>query len=176
MTSNIGARQLRDFGQGVGFNTAAKRSEEDGHVKSVIQSALKKAFTPEFLNRIDDVMIFKNLSEKDIEIIIDIELESLYSRTKEMGLVVEVANEAKKYIAQKGYDPEYGARSLSRAIQKYIEDPLAEEIIQSRVAEGDLVQIKFNKKKEEIDIKIKKKNLPIEDNRGEDSKEGGPKG
>ena len=163
MTSNIGARQLRDFGQGVGFSTAAKKAVEDDHAKHVIQSALKKAFAPEFLNRIDDIMIFNSLSEEDIAIIIDIELEGLYARTREMGFSVEISDDAKKYIAKKGYDPEYGARPLSRAIQKYIEDPLAEEIIQSKVEDGDLIRIKFNKKKDDVEIEIEKQTKALEE-------------
>ena len=156
MTSNIGARQIKDFGQGVGFSTAAKKANADEYAKGVIQSALKKAFAPEFLNRIDDMMIFNSLSKEDIHQIIDIELEGLYSRTKEMGFTVQISEPAKDYIADKGYDSDYGARPLSRAIQKYIEDPLAEEIIQSRLTEGDLIKINFDKKSNEIKIDIEK--------------------
>ena len=154
MTSNIGARQLKDFGQGVGFSTSTKQKNADDHAKSVIQNALKKAFAPEFLNRIDDIMIFNSLSKEDIGKIIDIELEGLYSRTKELGYVVEISDPAKAFIADKGFDADYGARPLARAIQKYIEDPLAEEIIQSKVDEGDMISIKFDKKKSEIKINI----------------------
>ena len=157
MTSNIGARQLKDFGQGVGFSTAAKKATADDHARSVIQSALKKAFAPEFLNRIDDMMIFNSLTKEDIHKIIDIELEGLYSRTREMGFNVEISEPAKDFIADKGYDADYGARPLARAIQKYIEDPLAEEIIQSRLTEGDLIKIKFDQDKKEIVIDIEKK-------------------
>ena len=156
MTSNIGARQLKDFGQGVGFSTAAKKQNLEGHAKGVIQSALKKAFAPEFLNRIDDMMVFNSLQKEDIHKIIDIELEGLYSRTKEMGFTVEIAEPAKDFIADKGFDAEYGARPLSRAIQKYVEDPLAEEIIQSRLTEGDMISIKLGKDKESITIDIVK--------------------
>lgn len=154
MTSNIGARQLKDFGQGVGFSTAAKKSSSDEYAKGVIQSALKKAFAPEFLNRIDDMMIFNSLTKEDIHQIIDIELEGLYSRTKEMGFTVEISDPAKDFIADKGYDPDYGARPLARAIQKYVEDPLAEEIIQSNLVEGDMISIKLDKEEKNIDIKI----------------------
>lgn len=157
MTSNIGARQLKDFGQGVGFTTAAKKATADDHARNVIQSALKKAFAPEFLNRIDDMMIFNSLTKEDIHKIIDIELEGLYSRTREMGFNVEISEPAKDFIADKGYDADYGARPLARAIQKYIEDPLAEEIIQSRLTEGDLIKIKFDQDKKEIVIDIEKK-------------------
>lgn len=154
MTSNIGARQIKDFGQGVGFATAAKKAKSDDYAKGVIQSALKKAFAPEFLNRIDDMMIFNSLNKEDIHQIIDIELEGLYARTKEMGFTVEISEPAKDFIADKGYDPDYGARPLSRAIQKYVEDPLAEEIIQSRLVEGDMISIKLNEAKDGIKIDI----------------------
>ncbi|KAA3648883.1 MAG: ATP-dependent Clp protease ATP-binding subunit [Bacteroidetes bacterium] len=154
MTSNIGARQLKDFGRGVGFNTSAKQAKSDDYAKGVIQSALKKAFAPEFLNRIDDMMVFNSLTKEDIHQIIDIELEGLYARTKEMGFTVEISEPAKDFIADKGYDPDYGARPLSRAIQKYIEDPLAEEIIQSNLVDGDLISIKFDKEAKEIKIDI----------------------
>lgn len=156
MTSNIGARQLKDFGQGVGFSTAAKRNSSDQYAKGVIQTALKKAFAPEFLNRIDDIMVFNALSQEDIHQIIDIELEGLFVRTKELGFTVAISDAAKDFIAKKGYDPDYGARPLSRAIQKTIEDPLAEEIIQSKLEEGDLIKIGLNKEKTEIKIDIEK--------------------
>ena len=154
MTSNIGARQLKDFGQGVGFSTAAKKQSSEDHAKGVIQSALKKAFAPEFLNRIDDMMVFNSLQKEDIHKIIDIELEGLYSRTREMGFTVEISEAAKDFIANKGFDAEYGARPLSRAIQKYVEDPLAEEIIQSHLLEGDMISIKLGEDKESIKIDI----------------------
>ena len=154
MTSNIGARQLKDFGAGVGFSTAAKKENQDNYASGVIKSALKKAFAPEFLNRIDDIMIFNSLTKEHIHEIIDIELEGLYSRTKEMGFTVEISEPAKGFIADKGYDPDYGARPLARAIQKYVEDPLAEEIIQSRLLEGDMISIKLDDKKENIKIDI----------------------
>ncbi|MEX2379174.1 MAG: hypothetical protein WD530_00405, partial [Vicingaceae bacterium] len=134
----------------------AKKAKADDHSKSVIHSALKKAFAPEFLNRIDDMMIFNSLTKEDIHKIIDIELEGLYSRTREMGFTVEISDPAKDFIADKGFDAEYGARPLARAIQKYIEDPLAEEIIQSRLNEGDLIKIKFDQEKKEVLIDIEK--------------------
>jgi ATP-dependent Clp protease ATP-binding subunit ClpC len=156
MTSNIGARQLKDFGQGVGFSTSAKKTSSEDYSKGVIQTALKKAFAPEFLNRIDDMMIFNSLTKEDIHQIIDIELEGLYSRTTELGFNVQISDPAKDFIAEKGYDPDYGARPLSRAIQKYIEDPLAEEIIQANLEEGDLIIINLDKEKKEIIIDIEK--------------------
>ncbi|MAY83413.1 MAG: Clp protease ClpC [Flavobacteriales bacterium] len=162
MTSNIGARQLKDFGQGVGFSTQARKESASDNTKGIIQSALKKAFAPEFLNRIDDIMVFNSLSQDDIKKIIDIELEGLYARTTEMGFTVEISDPAKEFIAEKGFDADYGARPLNRAIQKYIEDPLAEEIIQSKLDEGDMISIKLDKKKENIKIDIVKKKKAVE--------------
>lgn len=157
MTSNIGSRQLKDFGQGVGFGTKARSEGTDTHTKGVIESALKKAFAPEFLNRIDDVVLFNSLTKDDIHKIIDLELAKLVKRIEGLGYAIKISKPAKDYIADKGYDEAYGARPLARAIQKYIEDNLAEEIISKKVAEGDSVKIDFDKKKEEIVVKIDKK-------------------
>ena len=137
MTSNIGARQLQDFGTGVGFGTKARTESDQENTRGVIENALKKAFAPEFLNRIDDVVIFNSLSKDDILKIIDIELDKLFNRINTLGYEVKLTEKAKSYIADKGFDEKYGARPLSRAIQKYIEDPLAEEIIQKNIKEGD---------------------------------------
>jgi ATP-dependent Clp protease ATP-binding subunit ClpC len=156
MTSNIGARQLKDFGQGVGFSTTAKVETATDHSKGVIESALKKAFAPEFLNRIDDVVIFNSLTRDDIHKIIDIELDSLYGRIKGLGYTIKISEDAKDFISDKGYDVEFGARPLKRAIQKYLEDPLAEEIIRSPLTEGDIIDVNFDKEKQEIKIKINK--------------------
>jgi ATP-dependent Clp protease ATP-binding subunit ClpC len=156
MTSNIGARKLKDFGQGVGFGTAAQTSQADANAKGVIENALKKTFAPEFLNRVDDVMIFNNLDRDDIHKIIDIELEILFSRIKALGYDLTLTKKAKDYIADKGFDSDYGARPLKRAIQKYIEDALAEEIINSNLKEGDAITMDLDDKKNELNIKIKK--------------------
>ena len=156
MTSNIGARKLKDFGQGVGFGTAAKEAQISENTRSVIENALKKAFAPEFLNRIDDVMVFNALEKEDINKIIDIELEQLITRIKGLGYQLELTDEAKDYIAEKGFDKAYGARPLKRAIQKYIEDALAEEIITSNVHEGDKILMDLDSKKDELTIKIEK--------------------
>ncbi len=156
MTSNIGARQLKDFGQGVGFGTAAKKSQEDSHQKSVIENALKKAFAPEFLNRIDDVIVFNPLEREHIHQIIDIELAKLYNRIKDIGYDLNLSDKAKDYIAEKGFDKQYGARPLKRAIQKYIEDVLAEEIVNSKLEEGDSIFMDYDGKSELLSIKIKK--------------------
>ncbi|MEZ4811344.1 MAG: ATP-dependent Clp protease ATP-binding subunit [Allomuricauda sp.] len=156
MTSNIGARQLKDFGQGVGFGTAAKKAQEDTHQKTVIESALKKAFAPEFLNRIDDVIVFNPLEREDIHKIIDIELDKLFRRIKDIGYDLSLSGKAKDYISEKGFDKQYGARPLKRAIQKYIEDVLAEEIVNSKLEEGDSIFMDLDEKKDELTIKIKK--------------------
>ncbi|SNY99494.1 ATP-dependent Clp protease ATP-binding subunit [Flagellimonas pacifica] len=156
MTSNIGARQLKDFGQGVGFGTAAKKAQADSHQKGVIENALKKAFAPEFLNRIDDVIVFNPLEREDIHKIIDIELNKLFKRIKDIGYDLSLSKKAKDYIADKGFDKQYGARPLKRAIQKYIEDALAEEIVNSKLDEGDSIFMDLDTKKEELTIKIKK--------------------
>mgnify|MGYP000740062742 FL=1 len=156
MTSNIGARQLKDFGQGVGFGTSAKKAQADSHQKSVIENALKKAFAPEFLNRIDDVIVFNPLEREDIHKIIDIELKKLFARIKDLGYNLSLSEKAKDYIADKGFDKQYGARPLKRAIQKYIEDALAEEIVNSKLGEGDSIFMDLDEKKSELTIKIEK--------------------
>lgn len=156
MTSNIGARRLQDFGQGVGFGTAAQKSQADSHAKGVIESALKKAFAPEFLNRIDDVMVFNSLSREDIHKIIDIELNKLYKRIEGIGYTLRLSQEAKDFIVDKGYDKEYGARPLNRAIQKYVEDALAEEIINSNIHEGDSIEMELDKENDKLKVTVLK--------------------
>ncbi|HTF05494.1 MAG TPA: ATP-dependent Clp protease ATP-binding subunit [Bacteroidia bacterium] len=156
MTSNIGSRQLKDFGTGVGFSTGAKQDHGDDHAKGVIENALKKAFAPEFLNRIDDVVMFNSLSRENIHLIIDIELDKLYGRVSQLGYTIEITEKAKDFIVDKGFDAAYGARPLKRAIQKFIEDPLAEEIIKSGISEGDTVMIDYNEEKKDIVITMTK--------------------
>lgn len=156
MTSNIGSRQLKDFGMGVGFSTQAKMEQSDDIAKGVIEKALKNAFAPEFLNRIDDVVLFNNLNQEHIKKIIHIELKSLFHRVEEMGYKLTITDKATLYIAEKGFDEKYGARPLKRAIQKYLEDPMAEEIIKSNIDEGDVIAIDLNKDGTDILIKIKK--------------------
>ncbi|MFK7908716.1 MAG: ATP-dependent Clp protease ATP-binding subunit, partial [Chitinophagales bacterium] len=138
MTSNIGARQLKDFGSGVGFSTNAKKSQGESLAKSTIGKALKRTFSPEFLNRIDDVVIFNSLGKEEIFQIIDIALKDLYSRIEKLGYTMRLSDVAKEFLAEKGYDPQFGARPLHRAIQRYIEDPLAEEILSSKLEKGDI--------------------------------------
>ncbi|PTX62725.1 ATP-dependent Clp protease ATP-binding subunit ClpC [Kordia periserrulae] len=162
MTSNIGARKLKDFGAGVGFGTAAKKTQADDHAKGVIENALKKAFAPEFLNRIDDVVIFNSLEREDIHKIIDIEIAKLYARIKGLGYDLLLSDKAKDYIADKGFDKQYGARPLKRAIQKYIEDALAEEIITSKIHEGDKIFMDLDEDNDELTIKIEKAEKPTE--------------
>ncbi len=156
MTSNIGARKLKDFGQGVGFGTSTRKNQADDNAKSIIQNALKKAFAPEFLNRIDDVVVFNALEREHIHQIIDIELEKLYKRIKGLGYDLSLTESAKDYISDKGFDKDYGARPLKRAIQKYIEDALAEEIISANLEEGDSIVMDLDKETNELSISIEK--------------------
>ncbi|GAA4791269.1 ATP-dependent Clp protease ATP-binding subunit [Olivibacter ginsenosidimutans] len=150
MTSNIGARQLKDFGQGVGFTTTAKATQAETHSRSVIENALKRAFAPEFLNRVDDVIVFNALGKEEIFKIIDIELKSLFDRIQGLGYTVNLTDGAKEFIAEKGFDSNFGARPLKRAIQKYLEDPIAEEILKGDLADGAILSIDYDKAKEEI--------------------------
>ncbi len=154
MTSNIGARQLADFGTGVGFGTAAQSAQKEDNSKVVIQNALRKAFAPEFLNRIDDMIMFKSLTRDGIHSIIDLELAKLYGRINNLGYQIELTEKAKDFICDKGYDEKYGARPLKRAIQKYIEDPLAEEIVKSTMKEGDKIALDLEDGKEMLTVVI----------------------
>lgn len=149
MTSNIGTRQLKDFGRGVGFKTNSDVSDVE-YSRSVIQKALNKAFAPEFLNRVDDIVMFDQLSKESIYKIIDLELEGLYKRIGDLGFKINLTEPAKEFIANKGYDVQFGARPLKRAIQKYIEDELAEKIITYGMKEGDTVIVDFDKEKQQI--------------------------
>lgn len=160
MTSNIGSRKLKDFGTGVGFGTSSQKAQEDANARSIIENALKKAFAPEFLNRIDDVIVFNALEKEDINKIIDIELEKLLLRIKGLGYTLKLSKAAKDYIADKGFDKQYGARPLKRAIQKYIEDTLAEEIITSKIDEGDKIKMDLDSKTNELIISIEKAENP----------------
>ena len=161
MTSNIGARQLKDFGQGVGFGTATRVTNADENAKSIIENALKKTFAPEFLNRIDDVIVFNALEKEDINAIIEIELSKLYARVKELGYTLNLSDAAKAYVAEKGFDRQFGARPLKRAIQKYVEDLLAEEIITSKIGSGDEIFMDFEEGETELSVKILKPETPI---------------
>ncbi len=156
MTSNIGARQLADFGTGVGFGTSARVDNENTNRDSVIQTALKRAFSPEFLNRIDDVVVFKSLSRDHIHSIIDLELKALIQRIEGLGYGIEVTGSAKDYLVDQGYDEKYGARPLKRAIQKHLEDPFAEEIINANIQEGDLLKADYKKDASALTISVVK--------------------
>ena len=145
MTSNIGARQLKDFGAGVGFTTQSRIQNAEENSKAVIEKALKRTFSPEFLNRIDDVVIFNQLTEENIFSIIDILMKGVTKRLDNLGLKLELTEEAKKFISEKGYDSQFGARPLHRAIQKYLEDPLAEEILNMNVKNGDVLIASLDK-------------------------------
>lgn len=162
MTSNIGARQLKDFGDGVGFATAAKMSSTEENNKAVIERALKRTFSPEFLNRIDDVVIFNQLSEEHINVIIDIIMKGVLKRMNTLGFSLELTDEARKFIAEKGYDQQFGARPLHRAIQKYLEDPLAEEILNHHIKEGDKAIADYDKEQDKIVFTISKGKEKVE--------------
>ena len=155
MTSNIGVKKIQDFGSGVGFGTTAKKSQEDSFTQKTIMNSLQKKFAPEFLNRIDEVIIFNSLSEQNIHSIIEIELEKLYERINELGYKIKLSKKAKDFLCKKGYDKKYGARPLKRTIQKHVEDLIAAEILNSSINDGDTITIDHVSKKSELSIKIK---------------------
>lgn len=154
MTSNVGSRRLKDFGTGVGFGTKTSNEKKDEISKGVLENALNKAFAPEFLNRIDDVVIFNNLSKDDIDKIVKIEAGILIERMSTIGFEVKITEKAIEFIGSKGYDPKFGARPLTRAIQKFVEDPLAEEIVAGKASEGDLVKFDAKKDADKLTLKI----------------------
>jgi len=156
MTSNIGARQLKDFGAGVGFATSSRVQNEDEANKAVIEKALKRTFSPEFLNRIDDVVIFNSLSKENIFEIIDILMKGVMKRLSNLGFALELTEDAKSFLADKGYDVQFGARPLHRAIQKYLEDPLAEEILSLHVKAGDILEADLDKENNKLKFSFKK--------------------
>ncbi len=157
LTSNIGTRDLKDFGDGVGFGTSAKKTSSDARARATIENALKKAFAPEFLNRIDDIIIFNSLEKEDIKKIIDLELNKLYKRLEKLNYKVELTDEARDFIAEKGWDKDFGARPLKRAIQKYIEDLLAEMLVNKQFSEGETVVLKLNEAKDALEGEPQKK-------------------
>ncbi len=162
MTSNIGTRQLSEYGRGVGFETSAKKDTFNDHAKGIIENALKKTFAPEFLNRIDDVVMFNSLEREHIHQIIDIELKGLFQRVKIMGYELKISAQAKDFISDRGFDVQFGARPLKRALQKYLEDPMAEIIIKNTPHPNDVILVGFNKKTESITIKIQNKSSAVE--------------
>ena len=162
LTSNIGTRQIAEFGHGIGFDTQAKKASRDEQTKSILQKALQKTFAPEFLNRVDDVIMFNSLDKEDINKIIEIELQGLFDRVRSLGYQLKIAPAARDFLAERGFDIKYGARPLKRAIQKYLEDPMAELLIKAVPGEGEIINVGFNSTKEEIKIKIQKKKEAID--------------
>ena len=154
MTSNIGARQVKDFGRGLGFETASQKAQSSEIEKGVIEKELKKTFSPEFLNRIDDIVVFNTLDKKDIRKIVDIELAKLIKRIEKLGYVIEISNNAKDFIAEKGFDIKYGARPLNRAIQKYIEDLLAENVVSNSIKEGDHLLLDHTNEEDTLSLRV----------------------
>ncbi len=152
MTSNLGARQVKDFGNGVGFGTEAMKSQEEKNIKSTIEKSLKKAFSPEFLNRVDEIVVFNSLEKDDIKKIINIELKKLKNRLKDLGYEINITSKATNFLCEKGFDKKYGARPLKRAIQNYVEDLIAEEIVKSNINEGSKIKIDCNKSSSELII------------------------
>ncbi|MBO7490403.1 MAG: ATP-dependent Clp protease ATP-binding subunit [Bacteroidales bacterium] len=172
MTSNIGSRQLKDFGTGVGFSTSAREAEKAEMERDVIEKALKKSFAPEFLNRIDDIIYFNSLQRDDIHKIIDIELKGLFKRIRTMGYEITIDDAAKDYLVKKGWDAQFGARPLKRAIQRYIEDDLAEEIIKADILAGDTIHITTKSAEGDSDSPaLDKDKIVFEIEKGEASKQ-----
>jgi len=155
MTSNIGVRQLKEFGDGVGFATSTKVASSEESNKAVIEKALKRAFAPEFLNRIDDVVVFNSLTQEHIHEIIDLVMANVMKRLNALGFKLELTQKAKTFIGEKGYDQQFGARPLHRAIQKYLEDPLAEEILSAHIKEGDTLIADLNEETSLIQFTLK---------------------
>ena len=149
LTSNIGTKELKDFGNGLGFSNVSKR-DTVANSRMIIEKAIKKAFTPEFLNRLDEQILFNPLTKEDIERIIEIELKDLYERVAQAGFKLKLGKDVKKFVADAGFDPQYGARPLKRAIQRYIEDPLAEKIISGEIKPGETIKLKLNKEKDGV--------------------------
>jgi ATP-dependent Clp protease ATP-binding subunit ClpC len=158
MTSNIGSRQLKDFGQGVGFGTPSKMASADSNAKIVIENALKRFFSPEFLNRIDDVIVFNSLDKESISKILELNMEKLIKRVEELGFAFKITDAAKVFLAEKGFDPDLGARPLQRTIQKYVEDPIAEEVLKGESPEGATIEVDHESDATELKIStIRKK-------------------
>jgi len=157
MTSNIGARQVKDFGRGLGFETASQKAQSADIEKGVIEKELKKTFSPEFLNRIDDIVIFNSLEQKDIRKIVDIELKDLLLRIEKLGYSIEISEEAKDFLSEEGFDSKYGARPLNRAIQKHVEDLIAEHVVNNSLKEGDKIEVNRNKDGNALELKINQK-------------------
>ncbi|WNJ16369.1 ATP-dependent Clp protease ATP-binding subunit [Pontibacter sp. G13] len=156
MTSNVGVRELKSFGSGVGYGTKSRADQNAEMIKSTLEGAMKKVFRPEFLNRIDEVIIFNELEKPDILQIIDLQLKGVFARIEEKGFKIELSEKAKEYIADKGFDKQFGARPLQRALQKYLEDPIADQILEGNTSEGDALYVDYDEKEEKITVKTKK--------------------
>jgi ATP-dependent Clp protease ATP-binding subunit ClpC len=154
LTSNIGARQVKDFGRGLGFETASQKAQSSEIEKGVIEKELKKTFSPEFLNRIDDIIVFNSLEKKDIRKIVDIELVKLIHRIVDLGYAIEISDKAKDFIAEKGFDSKYGARPLNRAIQKHIEDLIAENVVNNSIKEGDRLLLDHTSDEDTLSLRV----------------------
>ena len=161
MTSNIGTRQLKDFGRGIGFTTNASEVSDKEFSRGVITKALNKTFAPEFLNRVDDVIHFDQLDKESINKIVELELSAFYQRVQALGYTLEITDKTKTFIASKGYDVQFGARPLKRAIQKYLEDELAEIIIQTSAKEGDEIQIDYDEENKKIVTDLVRDKIPV---------------
>jgi ATP-dependent Clp protease ATP-binding subunit ClpC len=157
MTSNVGVKELKAFGTGVGFTPKSREAQASDLIRSTLEGAMRKVFRPEFLNRIDEVIIFNELEEEHIMQIIDLQLRSVFARIQEKGFLIELSDEAKKFIAQKGFDRQFGARPLQRALQKYLEDPIADKILESNAEEGDTLYVDLVAGTEEITVEIRRK-------------------
>ena len=161
MTSNIGARDIQDFGSGIGFETKSRSDNINENLNSTIDKALQRTFNPEFINRLDDFIIFNSLTKDDLYKIIDINLQKLYLKANEIGYSIKLTDQAKDFLIEKGYNPKYGARPLERAIQKYLEDVIAEEILSGELKKGDIIIANYDSKSKSIKVKksdSKKKN------------------
>jgi ATP-dependent Clp protease ATP-binding subunit ClpC len=159
MTSNIGSRQLKDFGTGVGFGTMNKEASREKDAKQVIETQLRKFFSPEFLNRIDDVIVFNSLAKEEIIQILDIRMKKVLKRIADIGYHVELTDTAKSFLAEKGFDPDFGARPLQRALQKYMEEPLAEQVLQGNLKEGSYLKVDHAEGADELLITVASKQL-----------------
>ncbi|MEM6326312.1 MAG: AAA family ATPase, partial [Bacteroidota bacterium] len=156
MTSNIGARDIKNLGKGIGFSLDASQTFDYSKMKSTVEDALKRVFNPEFLNRIDDVIVFHPLEKEHIFKIIEVMQSDLFARVEDLGIGIEVTEAAKEFLAEKGYDPQYGARPLRRAIQKYVEDPMAEAILTKDLDEGAKITVDHKKNAEELTFRTRK--------------------
>jgi ATP-dependent Clp protease ATP-binding subunit ClpC len=175
MTSNVGVRELKNFGEGVGFSTASKREQSYEAMRSTIEGAMRKVFRPEFLNRIDEVIIFNELELEHIMEIIDLQLKSVFGRIEEKGFEIKLTDSAKKFIAEKGFDKQYGARPLNRALQKYLEDPIADEILKGKAKEGDVLVVDYKEEEEQVSIAVEGEKKAVKKKKKKDKETEGAK-